>query len=194
MSTCPVVVTRTGLTSEDPCNGRVCFAWYAPPWHDAAQRELAIADQLAPHMTDEERTALANAKAEYEAIPSVWFSLVTKTVITRLATVAKALRCLWWGVAARLGRKPPDPPQLPQDATKTEVKEAAKSWWHKFLPELGNWAPSLSWPDLPGVDIPFDRVWAKLKAWFEAAIPWVIGGVALWLFAPTIVRSLRSSR
>ena len=193
MAACPEVVTDTGLWASDPCKGSLCLPWYVTAWRQAAEREFTIAQRLTHLMNNEERGALANAQADLLQVGSAWNVFQIRPTVQALATIAKALRCLWFGAATRAHGNPPQTTPVQESASEATKKAAQKAWWTKWLPDLGEWSPSLSWPELPGFEVALKSIWDKLMSWFRAALPWVIGGLALWLFLPTIVRSARQA-
>lgn len=189
---CPPVVTDSGLSQNDPCKGSLCLPWYVSAWKNAAEREFEIATKLLHIMNDAERQALGRAQEDMRKVPAWWSGFNYRPAIEEWAKIAQALRCLWFNAAQRERGAPPAVTKpIPETAPETTKKKAQEGWWKKWLPDLGSWAPSLSWPALPGFDVALASVWEKLKSWFQAMLPWVIGGVALWLFWPRIVRSIR---
>jgi len=202
MATCPQVVTDTGYNDADPCASGVCWPWVITSWKDTALRELKLAQTLEERFTPEEKTALSKAASELADLVqrtglnllSIWNVSQYSVTAAALATVAKALRCLWYAVATRTAGQPPQTTQLPPEASTAEKKQAQRAWWESWIPDLSKWAPNLSWPKLPGIDIPIDSIWEKLKSWFAAIFPWVLGGALVWFFWPTIVRSIAKGR
>lgn len=190
---CPIVVTDTGLQDVEPCAGGICWPWYVAAWRQAMQRELLIAQRLQGLMSSDEQTALRNAAQDVNNISLAGSGLNFRPTIDAMVRIAKALRCLWFGAASRKRGEPPAVTPISPSASESTKKAAQGAWWKKWIPDLGDWAPSLSWPEIPGFQVALRSIWEKLKSWFRVALPWVLGGVALWLFLPTLVRSAKEA-
>lgn len=186
---CPVVTTDNGLHDTAPCGDGVCWPWYVRAWRLAIAREIEIAERLSSLLNANEQHSLTRAKQEVATLPTLWSPVFQGRSLTeQAATIAKAVRCLWWGAAVR-ARGVPSPVTVEGDP-----KTAQQAWWAKWLPDVGSWSPRLSWPALPGFDIDFKSIWEKLKSWGLIVLPWLLGGIALWLFLPTLVRSVSAAR
>lgn len=197
MAECPIVVTDSGLQDNDPCSGSLCWPWYVQSWQDAAKREYEIALKLTDIFTNEERNALANAGLELQEILkrtglnliAIWNTFNLREIIQKLATIAKALRCLWFGAAQRKQGDPPPVQKLPSNTPTAQKEEAQRSWWESWLPSLASWSPKLSWPKLPGFEVAADAIWEKLKSWFMKILPWIIIAAILYFSWPYLTKA-----
>lgn len=197
---CPEVVNDSGQWASNPCDNGLCWGWQGANWKKAAQREWEIGAKLAHLFTPQEKQAFANATVELNdligrtewslfAPTNIINSLDWQTNIKKIATVAKAMRCLWFAAAQRQNGQPPPATAIDPNWTASQRDQIQKSWWDSWLPDLSSWRPNLSWPDMPGINVLDKTVGDKVQSWLTSITPWVVGGVVLYFYLTSRGRS-----